>query len=375
MRPREDYTPFIATGLALSIALLIVFQIYLFLEPARIQTVQAADRAAAEAAGRALYAENCSACHGAQGEGKIGRALNARDLLKTTADESLFSLVRTGVPGTIMPAWGQAFGGPFTDEQINQMVAFIRAWEPTAPEPVQAETGPDPVRGATIFATTCYICHGEDGLGTTSAPALNNPARLKEFDDTWYRDTINHGRPAKGMPTWGTVLSPYQVNDLIALLAAWREGKTIAPAITLSKHLSNALFAIRQFDRLDTVFSLSSALTLANSTQAAEIKAALDLVRANRLSEAEARVVALLPPSEMGKELYVSNCAPCHGDDGSGGLGKNLRNSKSIRAKSDKELVEFISVGRKGTAMDGFKNILSEEQLGYLVALLRTWQK
>ena len=132
---------------------------------------------------------------------------------------------------------------------------------------------------------------------------------------------------------------------------------------------------VRQFDRLDAVFSLSSALTLANSTQAAEIKAALDLVRANRLSEAEARVVALLPPSEMGKELYVSNCAPCHGDDGTGGLGKNLRNSKSIRAKSDKELVEFISVGRKGTAMDGFKNILSEEQLGYLVALLRTWQK
>jgi mono/diheme cytochrome c family protein len=375
MRPRENYTPFVVIGFALTVAILSVFQIYLFLEPTRIRAVQAADRVAAEAAGRVLYAENCGNCHGDNGEGKIGRALNSRDLLKTATDETLFSLIRTGVPGTVMPAWGQTFGGPFTDQQVNQMVAFIRAWEPHAPEPVAAKNVPDPVRGATIFANTCSICHGEDGQGTKNAPALNDPARLKEFDDAWYRDTINHGRPAKGMPTWGTVLSPQQVNDLVALLAAWREGKTVAPAISLSKYLSDALFAIRQFDRLDAVFHLSSALTLANPAQAEEIKAALELIKANRLSEAEARLVVLLPPSEMGKELFASNCAPCHGDDGSGGLGKNLRGDKFIKSKSDAELVAFLLAGRKGTAMDGFKNILTEEQLGYLIALMRTWQK
>jgi len=375
MRPREDYTPFIVAGLILTVATLLVFQVYLWLEPARIRAVQAADQSAAVAAGRVLFADNCVACHGEKGEGKLGPALNSRALLKAATDETLFSLIGTGVPGTVMPAWGQTHGGPFTDQQISQMVAFIRAWEPNAPEPTPAAKAPDPVRGATIFANTCFVCHGEDGQGTSSAPALNNPARLKEFDDAWYRDTIAHGRPAKGMPTWGTVLSPQQVNDLVALLAAWREGRDVTPATSLAKQISNALFALRQFDRLDAVFYLSAALPLANSSQAEEIKAALDLIKGNHLSEAEARVVALLPPSEMGRELYAGNCAACHGDDGSGGLGKNLRGDKFIRSKSDQELVAFLSVGRKGTAMDGFKNILTEEQMGYLIALLRTWQR
>ncbi|MEK7324920.1 MAG: cytochrome c, partial [Chloroflexota bacterium] len=122
MRPRENYTPFMATGFGLTLAILAVFQIYIFGEPKRIQTVEAADRLAAETAGRALYADNCLNCHGETGEGKLGPVLNSRELLKMTADQTLFSLIRTGVPGTVMPAWGQTFGGPFTDEEVNQLV-------------------------------------------------------------------------------------------------------------------------------------------------------------------------------------------------------------------------------------------------------------
>ena len=78
-----------------------------------------------------------------------------------------------------MPAWGQAFGGPFTDEQVNQLVAFIRAWEADrAGDHAQPWLKPDPVRGATIFADTCFICHGENGQGTDRAPKLNDPATL-----------------------------------------------------------------------------------------------------------------------------------------------------------------------------------------------------
>ena len=47
---------------------------------------------------------------------------------------------------------------------------------------------------------------------------------VDQFDDAWYRATIANGRPAKGMPTWGTVLSPEQIGDLVALIAAWRDG-------------------------------------------------------------------------------------------------------------------------------------------------------
>ncbi|HEX9597619.1 MAG TPA: cytochrome c, partial [Anaerolineales bacterium] len=147
MRPRENYTPFITAGLSLTLAILATFQVYIWREPTRIQAVEAADRLAAETAGRTLYADNCADCHGGNGEGKRGPALNSRELLKTTTDETLFNLTRTGVPGTVMPAWGQSFGGPFTDEQVRQIVAFIRAWEPTAPELTEEVAAPDPGRG------------------------------------------------------------------------------------------------------------------------------------------------------------------------------------------------------------------------------------
>ena len=144
MQSKENYTPFVAVSFGLTLAILITFQIYIFREPARIQADEAAHKLAAETAGRDLYAENCTACHGQSGEGGVGPVLNSRDLLKVTGDEALFNLTRTGIPGTVMPAWGQVFGGPFTDEQVGQMVAFMRAWEPTAPEILQAEIVPTP---------------------------------------------------------------------------------------------------------------------------------------------------------------------------------------------------------------------------------------
>jgi hypothetical protein len=58
-------------------------------------------------------------------------------------------------------------------------------------------------------------------------PALNDPEKLAQFDDEWYIDTITEGRPSKGMPTWGTVMSPDQVYDLVALLRVWEQGETV----------------------------------------------------------------------------------------------------------------------------------------------------
>ena len=375
MRPRENYTPFIATGLGLTLAILIVFQMHVWGEPGRIQAVEAADLSAAQAAGRNLYADNCVACHGGNGEGLVGPALNSRELLTLTADETLFSLIRTGVPGTVMPAWGQAFGGPFTDEQVSQLVAFIRAWEPLAPEATPVVSAPDPVRGATIYANTCFICHGENGQGTDRAPKLNDPAMLRDFDDAWYRKTISNGRPAKGMPTWGTVLSPQQIDDVVALFAAWREGQTVMPAISIKRRLRSALFALQQFDQPDAVFHLKAALAQASGPEANDIQAVLALAEQKDWAGAQARLLILLPPAEIGEELFTANCAACHGADGTGGLGQNLHASQFIQSQSDEDLIAFVLAGRKGTAMDGFEGILTPEELSYIVALLHTWQK
>ena len=375
MRPKENYTPFVAVAFGLTLGILILFQLHAWREPGRIEAVGAADPASSVAAGHDLYAENCAACHGDNGEGGIAPGLNSRDLLQTTGDEALFNLTRTGIPGSTMPAWGQSFGGPFTDEQVVQLVSFIRAWEPNAPEPTPVATAADPARGALIYGQTCAVCHGENGQGGDEAPALNDAERLGKLNDAWYRNTITHGRPAKGMPTWGTVLSPAQINDVVALLAAWREGDTIVANIPLTRYLSNGLFAIREFDQPDAEFFLNAALTQADSSQAEVIQEVIALVQENRLFEAEAALVTLLPPEEMGRALYESNCAPCHGSDGSGDLGPGLRPSTYISGKDDEELIALFLSGRNGTAMDSFEGILTEEELGNIIILLRAWQE
>lgn len=375
MQTRENYTPFFAVGFGLTLAIVAIFQIYLGQEPARIQRDEAADRLAAEIAGRDLYAENCVACHGENGGGEVGPALNSRQLLGMATDELLVSLIRTGVPGSLMPAWGQTFGGPFTDEQVTQIVAFIRSWEPTAPDIAPVVEEPDPERGAAIYARTCFICHDEDGSGAHLAPALNDMERLQQLDDAWYRNTISRGRPAKGMPTWGTVLSPAQINDLVALLAAWRAGETVTPEIPMETFVTSAFFAIRELDQPDAVFYLNAALALADSAQAEEIQAVIALIEDNQLYKAEGRLIALLPPEEMGKVSFDSNCAPCHGGDGTGGLGPNLHANPLIQSSSDEELTVFILAGRKGTAMGGFEGILGIEEISNIITLMRAWQE
>lgn len=375
MRQKENYSPQLTVALGLTLAIIGTFQVYIFREPARIQADVQAEHEYSVAAGRDLYAENCVSCHGEDGEGDVGPALNSKPFLKLASNAALFNLTRTGIPGTIMPAWGQDFGGPFTDEQIGNIVVYIRSWEPDAPEPIVIEKIPSPARGAAIYALTCFVCHGEGGQGTEFAPALNDLERLAELDDAWYRQTIIRGRPAKGMPTWGSVLSPDQVSDVVALISAWRDGRDVTAEIPFARYIANALFAIRQFDSVDAEFFLIASLTVADSSRVSGVREIISLVEQNRLFEAEAALISLLPPEEMGWALFESNCTSCHGDDGTGGSGPDLYNNVYIQSVSDEELIIFILAGRLDTAMAGFEGIMFEDDILNLVILLRTWQE
>jgi mono/diheme cytochrome c family protein len=222
MKTGENYTRLIVIAFVLSIGILLAFQIYILREPERVQNVLAADQAGQVIRGEKLFADNCVQCHGPKGEGDIGPALNHRTLLKSTSDEVFFSLIGGGVPGTSMPSWSQTYGGPFTDEQIRDLVAFIRHWEPTATDIGKPTATPNPAQGATLFATICYACHGPKGEGTNHAPPLNSKELLTQFDDAWLRQTITKGRPAQGMPTWGKVLAPTQIDALVLFIRSWQ---------------------------------------------------------------------------------------------------------------------------------------------------------
>jgi mono/diheme cytochrome c family protein len=118
----------------LMLALLVVaFPVYKAVESSRrIDALQSQDTALM-GSGQQLWGLNCAACHGLNGQGVDAPALNSQEFFQGTSDEQIAGIVRGGVPGTAMPAWWNEYGGPLTDQQIAEVVAYIRSWEKTAP--------------------------------------------------------------------------------------------------------------------------------------------------------------------------------------------------------------------------------------------------
>jgi len=87
------------------------------------------------ALGSELFTANCSRCHGPEGQGtQRAPALNVSGYLAETSDLALEQIITLGVPDTAMPAWGDRM----SEAEIQAIVGFIRAWEPTAPEVAEA---------------------------------------------------------------------------------------------------------------------------------------------------------------------------------------------------------------------------------------------
>lgn len=278
MRQKENYTPLVAIALGLTLAIVVTFQVYAIREPSRIANDAKREQLVMATEGRSLYEENCAMCHGKDGEGVDGPALNDSNLLTKTADTTIFSVIGSGVPNTEMPAWSQQHGGPFTDQQINQIVTFVRDWEANAPDRQAIAMMGDPVNGLVIFSGTCTICHGESGSGTEIAPALNDSARLSQFDDEWLVETISEGRPSKGIPTWGTVLSPTQVRDLVALLRAWEKGEVVelpGPEV----YLHEAIHVLGHGETETALHELEEAAEVADGEMLAAIEKAITALK------------------------------------------------------------------------------------------------
>ena len=374
----ENYERHVWIGLALTLIVIGGLTAAWLNEPARMAQAAAALDKASIGRGRQLYVDNCTSCHGTRGEGGAGAVLNSKALLTKASDEVLFATINAGRPSTIMPAWGQENGGPFTDEDIRTIVSFIRAWEPTAPEVQAAVFAPSAARGAAIYASTCFICHGEDGKGGI-APPLNDPARLNSLESDWYRQTIANGRPAKGMPTWGTVLAPNQIEDVVALIDAWRAGERIVPETTVADLLDSALFTLSQGDTADALFYLDRAQAIAFGPALERFDPITGQIEAEQLDEALVALDALrtewpLGDAARGAEIYADACKGCHGSDGQGGVGRKLQPNEFVQQSSNAEMLSLLLTGRPGTAMRGFAGRLSEFQLADAIAFLRSWQ-
>ncbi len=174
-------------------------------------------------AGISVYAENCAACHAANGGGTaIAPALNSEEL-RSTPVEDLQAAVNNGVSGTLMASWEQTL----SPEEIDAVIGFLTRWDeietagvdfPEIEVPV-FESSPELIAaGDKLFHIACKSCHGVDAFGTPMAPALNNPVFLSETPDAAIYQIISGGVPDTLMPTWGTRLSEAELQSLVAFI-------------------------------------------------------------------------------------------------------------------------------------------------------------
>ena len=85
-----------AWGLAFMIMLIVGFVAYLWFEPtARADSLEEHTTVLAEM-GAELYDVNCASCHGADGEGGIGPALNSQEFLTAAKDDQITAIITVG---------------------------------------------------------------------------------------------------------------------------------------------------------------------------------------------------------------------------------------------------------------------------------------
>jgi mono/diheme cytochrome c family protein len=318
---------------------------YAVSEPARLETAQTSLLQTNLDEAMTLYAENCSVCHGLAGEGIGATPPLDNEALRQTDMASLAKIIARGLYGTAMPAWSKEDGGPLSDYQIDQLVQLIQAgdWEETrdrvvnlglAPR-VPLTTEPDLEilaglagmpegdllsQGINLYAQECVACHGPDGLGSSLAPALNDPAvRATPLDEL--EQILRNGVAGTLMAGWENVLSDEEIAAALALIEQW------------------------------------------------------DQVPTGAIPEPDLPVPVTEESLALGETLYATNCSRCHGPEGQGTQRAPSLNVKGyLGSTSDLALEQIITLGVPDTAMPAWGDRMSAAEIQAIVGFLRAWE-
>ena len=191
--------------------------------------------------GAQIFAENCAVCHGEDGQGRIGATL-AKDWPSIRPDLKVRNTIERGIPGTLMPAWGQASGGPFNEQEIDAVSFFILSWQSGGPiyifpaqipglqlalTPPPGVTG-DPNRGVLLYTSNCAVCHGLNGEGRIGANLAKDWPSIRP--DLRVKSAVEIGVEGSVMPAWsrehGGPLTDQDINDIVAFILTWSGAET-----------------------------------------------------------------------------------------------------------------------------------------------------
>lgn len=185
-----------------------------------------------------LYNQNCSACHGRNGQNGPAIDLGNPEYQALAGDDVLSSWISGGIPGTEMPAFAESAGGMLSNRQIDAIIAGMRkqwsvpnAFGGVAPPPYEQPQTADPHRGQAAYQAHCASCHA------SSSEQITSPSYLALMADQQLRSVIIAGRPDIGQPDWRhdspggkltTPLSAQEVDDIVAYLGSLRNAPAAA---------------------------------------------------------------------------------------------------------------------------------------------------
>ncbi len=218
--------------------------------------------------------------------------------------------IATGGSHQIMPVWGEVL----TPEQLDALVSYT----------LSAAAGTSLEVGQQLFSTNCASCHGDFGEGGAN-PALpgdiiapiSTAEYLKTRDDATLRAIIAQGQPNFGMSPFGSSfggpLDDDEIDATVAFIRSWEAN----PPVELPPEV-----VIEQ-------------ITLS------------------------------------GEDIFLELCAQCHGPDGEGGIGPSFVDAEFKSKHTATALFAIINEGHEATAMIGWGEILSADQIQQLVGFIR----
>lgn len=178
-------------------------------------------------AGRTLFGDNCSVCHGREAKGNVGFPnLTTTAWLWGGSPEAIAETIRVGINSTHpnsrnsqMPSFGR--DGMLKRDEMENVIAYVLSLSRPTTAP------PDKIAaGKTIFAANCASCHGPDAKGN---PEIGTP-NLTDANWTHGSDenalyTVVWGGLQGHMPSWEGRLSPLDRKLLAYYLVDLRRPK------------------------------------------------------------------------------------------------------------------------------------------------------
>lgn len=313
--------------------------------------------------GQRLFVSNCSACHGKA----VSYAGDA---------DSLREIISSGGQHLEMPAWQ----GRLSDSEIDLLANYV-----VAPEGNPA--------GGDVFKQNCASCHGE---------------RIPMMSDlTVARQVIASGGAHQEMPVWGNVLTPEQLDALVNYTLQASRGTPLEVGQELFSsncspcHGALGEGGINPTNPNDIIAPISSAeylrtrddLTLRSIVSQGQPNFGMSAFSTEfggplETDEIDAIIAYMRsweenPPVDMppevavetlslkGSAIYAEICAQCHGANGEGDVGPALVSSSFQSKNTDQDIFNTINLGHEATAMIGWGDILSAEQIQDLVKFIR----